>query len=179
MGDVAGYERGGAGVQRQVEAVVKHVLDVMQENPPVVSPEMGIRELAELLLESGRDGYCVVEDGVLVGIVTSMDLIFQEKKLRLPTFFTFLDSVVPVGVRRTHDELRKISGATVADVMSREPVTVRFDAGLDQVASLMVERHLSLLPVVREGTLVGEITKPSVLRAVLEAHPPHGQDGAS
>lgn len=158
---------------------MKHVLDVMQENPPVVSPDMGIRELAELLLESGRDGFCVVDNGVLVGIVTSMDLIFQEKRLNLPSLFTFLDSVIPVGVRRTHEELRKIAGATVADVMSKNPITVRFDAGLDQVASLMVERHLSVLPVVREGTLVGEITKPGVLRAVLDAHPLHGQDGGN
>lgn len=158
---------------------MKHVLDVIQENPPVVSSDMSIRDLASALLESNRDGYCVVDDGVLVGVVTAMDLIFQEKKLRLPTFFTFLDSVVPVGVKRAHDELRKISGATVADVMSRTPITVAFDAGLDQVASMMVEQHLTLLPVVREGTLVGEVTKASVLRAVLEAHPLHGQDGAS
>ena len=158
---------------------MKHVLDVIQENPPVVGPDMSIRDLAQALLSSGRDGYCVVEDGVLVGIVTAMDLIFQEKKLRLPSFFTFLDSVVPVGVKRAHDELAKISGATVADVMTPNPITVRFDAGLDQVASMMVEQHLSLLPVVREGTLVGEITKISVLKAVLDAHPLHGQDGAS
>ena len=86
---------------------------------------------------------------------------------------------MPVGVKRAHDELAKISGATVADVMTPNPITVRFDAGLDQVASMMVEQHLSLLPVVREGTLVGEITKTSVLKAVLDAHPLHGQDGAN
>lgn len=150
---------------------MKHVLDVMNGDPPYVSPDLGVHELAKMLVESGRDGYCVVEGGALVGIVTSMDLIFQEKQLRLPTFFTFLDSVVPVGVQRTHAEIRKMTGTTVREVMSREPVTVRFDAGLDAVASLMVDRHLSLLPVVREDTLVGEITKLSVLRSMLEQAP--------
>lgn len=148
---------------------MKHVLDVMVSDPPSVSPDMPVRELARKLLESGRDGYCVVEDRTLVGIVTAMDLIFQEKQIRLPSFFAFLDSLVPVGVERAHAEIRKITGVTVRDVMSRDPVTVRFDAGLEQVATLMVERHLTLLPVVREDTLVGEITKPSVLRAILEA----------
>lgn len=148
---------------------MKHVLDVMVDNPPHVSPDLSVHDLAKLLVESGRDGYCVVEDQVLVGIVTAMDLIFQEKALRMPTYFSFLDSVVPMGLERTHAEIRKITGATVRDVMSRDPITVPFDAGLEQVASLMVEKHLTLLPVVREDTLVGEITKLSVLRSLLQA----------
>ncbi len=147
---------------------MKHVLDVMVDNPPFVSPDLPVRELARMLVDSGRDGYCVVEDQVLVGIVTAMDLIFQEKELRLPSYFSFLDSIVPLGLERTHSEIRKMTGATVRDVMSKTPITVRFDASLDHVASLMVEKHLTLLPVVREDTLVGEITKLTVLRSLLE-----------
>lgn len=148
---------------------MKHVLDVMSENPPCVSPDLPVHELARMLADSGRDGFCVVEDNALVGVVTAMDLIFQEKQLRLPAFFTFLDSVVPLGMKQTHAELRKMTGSTVRDVMTPNPVTVRFDAGLDHVATLMVERHYTLLPVVREDTLVGEITKLSVLRGLLQA----------
>ena len=147
---------------------MKHVQDLMVENPPVVAPDLTVRALAEQLLETGRDGYCVVEDGKLVGVVTTMDLIFQEKKLRLPTFFTFLDSVVPIGIQKTRAEIQKMTGVTVAEVMSRSPLTVPFDAAIDEVASIMVDRHVSLLPVVREGVLVGEVTKPSLLRAMVE-----------
>ena len=148
---------------------MKHVLDVMSENPPCVSPDLPVRELARMLVESGRDGYCVVEDNALVGVVTAMDLIFQEKQLRLPAFFSFLDSMVPLGIKQTHAEIRKMTGSTVRDVMSPSPVTVRFDAAIDHVASLMVEKHYTLLPVVREDTLVGEVTKLSVLNGLLHA----------
>jgi CBS domain-containing protein len=130
-----------------------------------VSPELTVEEMARILLDEQLDGVCVVDDQSLLGVVTSMDLIFQEKRLHLPTFLVLFEAVVPLGKPKALKELSKITGSKVADVMTKDPVTVGPGAPLDRVATLMVEQHISIVPVVDAGRLLGVITKPAMLRA--------------
>jgi CBS domain-containing protein len=143
------------------------------EGPRTVPPDMPVEQLAEMLLVERLDGVCVVEDQRLLGVVTSMDLIYQEKRLHLPTFFVLFDSVLPLeSPKKALRELVKISGSTVADVMSTDAVTVNPDTPLDKVASVMVEQHISIVPVVDDGDrLIGVVTKPAMLRAAFQPTP--------
>lgn len=145
---------------------MRFALEIMQREPVTITADARVDALARLLLERGIDGCCVVDgDGKLVGVVTSMDLVFQEKPVHLPTIYTFMDVVIALGGQRARDELEKITGSTVGDIMSREPTTVAKDAPLSAVAELMVEKHYTVLPVIDSGVLVGVITKADVLRA--------------
>lgn len=49
--------------------------DIMVKNPIVVSPSTSIKEVVELLTKESFHSLPVVEDGNLVGIVTSTDLL--------------------------------------------------------------------------------------------------------
>jgi len=51
--------------------------------------------------------------------------------------------------------------------MTRAVLCVSEDQTLVDVASLMVNRDVEQLPVVREGELVGFVTREAVLRALL------------
>ena len=131
-----------------------------------VTPTATVRELAELLLRERSDGACVVDDGELVGVVTAMDLVFQEKQVQPQAVLSIMDFAIPLeSPDRMRRELDKIAGAQVADIMSREPIHVSPDQLLSEVASLMVEQHLTILPVVERGCLLGMITKQALLRA--------------
>ena len=141
--------------------------ELMNHDPPTVAPDLGVRELARMLLESGRDGYCVVDNGKLVGVVTAMDLIFQEKQVHVPSFFAFLDGLLPLGQHRLEEELQKVTGARVSDIMTTDPVVVGQNDQVDAVATLMVEKRLTIIPIVRDDALVGEITKPLLLAHAL------------
>jgi CBS domain-containing protein len=133
-----------------------------------VPPERSVRDLAQLLLKRGLDGACVVEDGQLVGVVTTMDLVFQEKQVHLPTILNFLDFAIPLEPpSRLRAELDKIAGTTVAQIMTRELVTVEPDRPVSEVARVMVDEHLTIVPVVDDGKLLGMVTKQALLRAVL------------
>lgn len=132
-----------------------------------VPPDMSVHDLAELLLNEGLDGVCVTDvNGTLVGVITSMDLVFQEKKPRLPTMLYLMDAVIPIGnLERSRREIRRITAVRVEELMTTEVVTVGPEATIDEIATRMVERHLTVLPVVDQGQLVGMITKPALLRA--------------
>ena len=134
----------------------------------IVVPDRSVRDLAKLLLDENSDGACVVEDGRLVGVVTTMDLVFQEKKVHLPSILSFMDFAIPLEPPdRLRQELEKIAGTRVREIMSTDLVTVGPDATMSEVASLMVDKHLTLVPVVESERVLGVINKQSLLRATL------------
>jgi CBS domain-containing protein len=145
---------------------MKRASDVMDPEVLIVSPDVQVRELAARLLGEKRDGACVVDQGKLVGVVTEMDLIFQEQPVHLPSFFVFFDAVIPLE-RPSHvqHELDKLLGAAVKDIMSTDLITVAPTATLEEVAGTMVRRHTGYIPVVEGGAVRGVVTKRAVLKA--------------
>lgn len=144
---------------------MKHARDLLDPHPLTTTPDVSVPDLARKLIDAGADGACVVDGDRLVGVVTSMDLIFQEKRVQLPSIITIMDLVIPIGMRKAEAELERISGATVGEIMSTPPKTVSPEAGLDEVATLMVDQHITIVPVVEDGRLVGVVSKPSILAA--------------
>ncbi len=139
--------------------------EVMHKEALVVPPSMSVQSLAELLVAERSDGACVVEDGNLIGVVTAMDLVFQEKNPHIQRAITLFDSVIPLeSSKQTREELEKIMGTWVRDIMTTEAITVTSETSLSDAATLMVEKHLTLLPVVDGDDLLGVITKRDVLR---------------
>jgi CBS domain-containing protein len=135
--------------------------------PLTVTPDLPVRELVEVLLREHADGACVVEGGQLLGVVTTMDLVFQEKQVHLPSFLAVMDFMIPLEPpARLRHELDKISATRVRDIMSAHPLSIEPETPTAEVASLMVDKHVTIVPVVEHGRLVGMITKPSLLRAV-------------
>ncbi|NOY27930.1 MAG: CBS domain-containing protein [Oligoflexia bacterium] len=142
-------------------------IDLMDHEPLAVSSALPVPNLARLLLGSRLDGACVVDDGVLVGVVTTMDVIFQETRVQVPAFLKLLNYLLRVGQRTTKAALDKFTGHIVRDIMTADPRTVSFDASLEEIAALMVDSHITILPVINEDRLVGVISKSDVLRAAL------------
>lgn len=156
---------------------------LMDPRPLVVEPATPVAQLARLLFEQNAEGACVLESGRLVGVVTAMDLLFQEKDPRVPTIFAFMDAVVPLGWKKVEAELAKIAGVTVGEIMSHPPIVIGPRADLHTIATLMVERHLTMLPVVEDGLLLGVVDKRAALRAALQgvtgSAPGGGASGAA
>jgi CBS domain-containing protein len=145
--------------------------EIMVEALTVV-PDRSVRDLVELLLRERSDGACVVEDGHLVGVVTTMDLVFQEKQVHIPSFLTFMDFTIPLEPPdRLREELDKISGIRVSEIMSPHPIFVAPDKPMSEVASLMVDKHLTIVPVVEGQRLLGMVTKHALLSAAFPGVP--------
>ncbi len=139
--------------------------EIMDSPALTVHRDLPVGELARLLLDQNADGACVMDEDTLVGVVTSMDLLWSEKPVHMPTVITFMELVFPLGGAAAEQELHKIMGATVGEIMSAPPITVAFDTPIAALATQMIDQHLTLLPVVREGHLLGVVTKAALLRA--------------
>ena len=151
---------------------MEHARDVM-EAPTLVAPTMPLVDLARTLLASEAEALCVVDGDRLVGVVTGMDLVFREKQVTPPTTLTVMELVLQLGRARTERELKKISATRVDELMTREVVSANPDTALDELATWMVQRHLSMIPVLDNGRLVGVVTRRGILRATLHHLQPH------
>jgi CBS domain-containing protein len=145
------------------------VKDIMTRDVITVAPDMEISQAVKLMLEKRVNGLPVVDEtGKLVGILCQSDIISQQKKLPIPSFFTFLDGFITLSsLKSIEKEVRKIAATIVAEAMSREPVTVRPDSSLETVAALMVDKNFHTLPVVEQGRLVGIVGKEDILRTLI------------
>jgi len=134
-----------------------------------VAPNMDIVTAAKILLDNRINGAPVVdESGHLLGILCQSDLVAQQKKLPIPTLFTFLDSFIQLtSSKKIQKQVQKIAALKVSDAMTPEPVVVQPDTKIETVAALMVDSNFHTLPVVEGSRLVGIIGKGDVLRTLL------------
>ncbi|MBW2327636.1 MAG: CBS domain-containing protein, partial [Deltaproteobacteria bacterium] len=108
------------------------------------------------------------ETGKLVGILCQSDLIAQQKKLPIPSFFTFLDGLITLtSMKQLEKQVQKIAAVTVAQAMTPNPVTVQPDTNIEAMAALMVDQSFHTIPVVEEGVLLGIVGKEDILKTLM------------
>lgn len=144
------------------------VREIMITDVVTFHPDDRVEEAMRLMVDRNVDGAPVVdEQGNLVGMLSNSDLIVQESELHFPTVLSFLGATVEFGHKHFEEDLRKALGSKVSDVMSSKPVTITEDDTIERAATLMHEKDVSRLPVVRDGKLVGLVSRNDVLRAIL------------
>jgi len=143
--------------------------DIMTRAVITVSPDMEIVNAAKILLENRINGAPVLDEtGKLVGILCQSDLIAQQKKLPIPSFFTFLDGLIALtSMKQLEKQVQKIAAVTVAQAMTPNPVTVKPDTDIEAVAALMVDQSFHTIPVVEEGVLLGIVGKEDILKTLM------------
>ena len=141
--------------------------EIMSKKLKTVSPVMAIREFAAFLIKEKVSGAPVIDaEGAFIGIVTEEDLIFQDKKVNLPTFLNLFSNIIPLGTHQTEEELKKIAGTTVADIMQKEPRTITPEMTTEEIATIMSEEKKYYLSVVESGAVLGVVTKRDLIKAV-------------
>jgi CBS domain-containing protein len=150
------------------------VKDIMTKELITVSPDTEIVQATKLLLENRINGIPVTDEtGKLVGILCQSDLIAQQKKLPIPSFFTFLDGLITLtSMKQIEKQVQKIAAITVAQAMTPNPVTVQPETDIETVAALMVDKNFHTIPVVDKGKLVGIVGKEDVLKTLIPASDP-------
>ncbi len=144
--------------------------DIMKTDVITVRPETSIEELGRLFIEKDISGAPVVdEDGNLVGIVTENDLISKEKPFHIPTIIRIFDAIIPLeSDSKVEEEIRKMAASTVEDICTTDVITIEEDTPLTEIASIMADKRIHLLPVLKEGKLTGIVGKKELIKAIAE-----------
>jgi len=142
--------------------------DIMTKEVVTVKPEMTIEELARLFTKHDISGAPVVDEaGGLIGIVTENDLIKMEQRLHIPTIITIFDAVIYLGSsKKFEDDLKRMAATKVSDIYKRDVVTITENTTIEEVATIMCEKDIHHLPVVKKGKLMGIVGKKDVVRAI-------------
>ena len=142
--------------------------DIMTKEVVTVKPEMTIEELARLFTKHGISGAPVVDEaGGLIGIVTENDLIKMEQRLHIPTIITIFDAVIYLGSsKKFEDDLKRMAATKVSDIYKRDVVTITENTTIEEVATIMCEKDIHHLPVVKKGKLMGIVGKKDVVKAI-------------
>lgn len=116
--------------------------DIMTRRVFTITPQASVQEVAQLLHQERISGVPVIDDrsGQLIGMVTEADIIRN------------------IG----RDDL------LVAEIMSRQLITVDEDTSVSEIAALLAERKVKRVPVVQAGRLVGIISRADIVQAVAE-----------
>jgi CBS domain-containing protein len=143
------------------------IKDIMTKNVITVSPEMKIHKLAKLFIDKNISGAPVVDEaGKLLGVVNEEGVIFQDKKVHLPTFINLSFGFLTLGSERYNEEIKKITASTVSSIMEKDITTINPNIEIEDAATLMLEKEIYYLPVVDKDKLVGLITKKDIVRAI-------------
>lgn len=112
-----------------------------------VYPDTPMDEVVDLMIRRDLHAVPVVgENHEVLGILTSGDA---------------LENLLP---RRLSGEGKRRDVALARDVMSRSVLCVSEDQPLVEAANTMINKDVAQLPVVREGELIGFLTRRTVLR---------------
>lgn len=139
--------------------------DIMTLGAATIRPDDSVAQAAQLMLQYRISGLPVVDAaGNLVGIVTEGDLLRRVETGTERKRHRWLESLLGPG--RLAEEYVQARSRRVEDVMSPSVATVSPETPLSDVVAEMERRGIKRLPVVREGKVVGIISRANLLRAL-------------
>lgn len=146
--------------------------DVMTRNVLSVPPDATVAQAVELMLERGISGLFVVDaTGTLAGIVTEGDLLRRDELGTERRRSWWLRLIASPG--RQAADFTRTHGRRVADVMTHDVLSVRTDAPLEEIVTLMEERRIKRVPVLEGDRVVGVVSRADLLRALAVAAREH------
>ena len=143
-----------------------NVRELMTPEVLTVSPETPLKDVAAILAEHGISGLPVCDaEGRVLGVVSEGDILFkaQGQRERHGGALAWL-----VDGSRLQDTAKQ-DARTAGEAMTSPPITITPDRPAAAAARIMLDRGVNRLPVVRDGTLVGIVTRADLVRAFTRA----------
>ncbi len=142
--------------------------DIMTKEVVSVTTDTSIEDLAKTFVSSGHSSFPVLDgSGKLIGIVSETDLIEQQKPLHIPTVIALFDWVFYLESEKNFKhEVDRITATTVGEICSRNPVTCTPDTDVRELAGLMSQKKVHLLPVIDAGRMVGVVARLDLIRSM-------------
>jgi CBS domain-containing protein len=150
-----------AGVRPRSADGAFHVAQLMTTNVLTVALDTPLKKIAQLLVEHRISGVPVVENGRLLGIVSEADIVAKErgpsrKRGRLAEWFRR-------GAKQADQD--RLAARTAGEAMTAPAITIESWRSAADAAALLLDRDVDRLPVLKDGNLVGIVTRADLVRA--------------
>jgi CBS domain-containing protein len=146
----------------------KRVADCMTSQVTTVRADDSARTAAEIMLRLKVSGLPVVDKGGKpVGVVSESDFNFAEATTRQKHREIWLEMLAGKEGEKVSevylDSLER-EGDSVAKIMATHPLCVDATSPVEEAAELMSRHRVKRLPVLRDGIVVGIVTRADLLR---------------
>jgi len=148
---------------------------VMTRQIHSLAADASVYEAAQVMLNAGISAAPVVDvDGTLIGIVSEADLMYRSEIGTAPGK-SWLQRLLSDDAVLANDYIRAHSHR-VADVMTKNLVTADEGATLGEIATLMQRHRVKRIPIVRDGKVVGIVSRANLLHGLLAREPASSED---
>ena len=121
--------------------------DVMQKRIVAATRQYNARDLAVLMHSGTYSGVPIIDPGSqLVGMVTEFDIL---KALK---------------------DKRDLHVLRAEEIMSPLPLAVEEDTPTEEIINIMIEHKIIRLPVVRDGKLLGIVSRGDILNYMIDSN---------
>lgn len=139
--------------------------DIMTTSVITVPQDRKIEDAVRLMLDHHVSALSVVDtDGDLKGLVSEGDLMRRVRDTDGPRRSWWLELLSGSG--NSAQEFVKLNSHHIADVMTRDVVSVEEDAPVAEIARLLEKHRINRVPVLREGRVVGIVSRANLLHAL-------------
>lgn len=146
--------------------MVKRVIKAMEEDT--------VRTVLDKFVTHRISGMPVVNHrNEITGYISDGDIMRRIGKQNPVVFESFLFSAVFTDQVDTGFKFRKLVELNVMKVATHHVVTVEADAEVGEIAAILGKKRIKKVPVVRDGVLVGIISRGDIIRAVTRHYLDH------
>ncbi len=140
------------------------VSELMTEKVLTIGPEAPIKDVAKVLVANGISGLPVCDiEGRVLGVISEGDILYKEHDPKEGHIGGPLGWIVD-GTPNNAGYV-KARALTARKAMTAPAITIAPWESAPAAAQLMCERHVNRLPVVKDGLLVGIVTRADLVRA--------------
>jgi len=131
--------------------------DLMSEHPRTVPPDMPLRDAARQVVRAGVRGVPVVDDGGrVIGVLSEQEILRY-----------LMTNYLQGGPATPAASAAPAPQRLVRDAMTRQVLCVSPDQPLAEAASIMINKDVDRVPVVRGSRLVGLLTRGDIVRKLI------------
>jgi predicted transcriptional regulator len=149
-----------------MEVIRDRIKDIMRVPAVQIHQDADIHHAAEVVAWSGASDLMVVDDDdKFIGVLSEGDIL----RSVLPDIDEIVDEggTLDDAFRIFMEKGDQLSGMSIAPLILREPIILDPENHVAQAATILVQKNIRLLPVVKEGVLVGTVSRADVCRAVV------------
>jgi CBS domain-containing protein len=142
--------------------------DIMVREVVTIDPDESVARAAALMTANDVSALPVISaDGRLVGIISEADLLRCKEIATATNRPSWVETITPAATVAA--EFVKSHGKRVADLMSKDVISVGETASLNDIVALLERNRIKRVPVVRGDQRVGIVSRGNLIQALASA----------